>query len=271
MSKPRIIVFVQTRMGSTRLPGKVLKEVLGRPILLHQLDRIKRARLPSEVVVITTTERGDDAIAGLCTQNSIACFRGSKTDLLDRHYQAAKQFGADLVVKIGSDCPLTDPAVIDEVLGLWYDNPSAYDYVSNYHPPTFPDGLDVEGCPMPILEIAWQEARRPHEREHTFPFIWDQLERFRIGNVVNPRGNFFLTHRWTLDYPEDWEFISRVYEELRDTPHFGMDDILDLLKRKPEIGKINAKYNGVNWYRATPGELATVDEDQYRNPPDSYE
>jgi len=269
MREPRIVVFVQTRMGSGRLPGKVLKEVLGRPILLHQIERIKRARLPNEVVVITTTQPDDDAVAKLCEEHSIPCFRGSETDLLDRHYQAAKKFEADFVAKIGSDCPLTDPAVIDEVLGLWKKNPKEYDYVSNYHPPTFPDGLDAEGSPFSILEVAWKEAKKPHEREHTFPFIWDQPERFRIGNVENPRGKMFMTHRWTLDYPEDWEFISRVYTELRDKPEFDTDDILDLLARKPEIVAINEKYNGVNWYRTVEGGLKTVGTDQYRKSPDA--
>lgn len=267
MTEPRIVVFVQARMGSTRLPGKVLKEVLGRPILLHQIDRIKRANLPSDVVVITTTQHTDDAIAEVCEAHSIPYFRGSETDLLDRHYQAAKKFGADFVAKIGSDCPLTDPTIIDEVLGLWKHHPDTYDYVSNYHPPTFPDGLDVEGSPLSILEIAWREAKKPHEREHTFPFIWDQPERFRIGNIKNPRGDMFMTHRFTLDYPEDWEFISRVYEELSDKPEFGMDDVLDLLKRKPEITKTNEQYNGVNWYQTVEGKLKTVKKDRFRHGP----
>lgn len=268
MTDPRIVVFVQTRTGSTRFPGKVLKEVLERPILLHQIERIKRAKLPNDVVVITTTKPSDDAIAELCTRNSVPCFRGSENDLLDRHFKAAQQFAADFVVKIPSDCPLSDPAIIDEVLGLWKNNADAYEYVSNYHPPTFPDGLDVEGCPMPILELAWHEAKKKHEREHTFPFIWDNPQRFRIGNVENPRGNMFMTHRWTLDYPEDWEFISRVYTELQHTPEFGMDDVLDLLARKPALAEINEKYNGVNWYRTVEGELETVDANLYRKPPE---
>ena len=267
MNRPTIVVCVQARTGSSRLPGKVLKEVLDKPILVHQIDRIKRAKLPDNVVVITTTLSTDDAIDTLCKKYSVPCFRGSELDLLDRHYQAAKIFGADFVVKIGSDCPLTDPAVIDEVLGLWTDDPHTYDYVSNYHPPTFPDGLDVEGCTFGVMEVAWREAKKPHEREHTFPFIWDQPNRFRIGNVENPRGNMFMTHRWTLDYPEDWEFISRVYEELQGKPHFGTDDILRLLKDKPEIAKINERYNGVNWYRSSAAELKTVDHTQYREEP----
>lgn len=268
MSKPHIVVFVQARMGSARLPGKVLKEVLGRPILLHQIDRIKRAKLPSDVVVITTERSTDDAIAALCETHSIPYFRGNETDLLDRHYQAAKKFGADFVAKIGADCPLTDPAIIDEVLGLWKNHPNTYDYVSNYHPPTFPDGLDVEGSPLSILEIAWREAKKPHEREHTFPFIWDQPGRFRIGNIKNPRGDMFMTHRFTLDYPEDWEFVERIYTEFGHG-EFSFDDVLDLLKRKPEIAKLNDKHNGVNWYRTVEGKLKTVKKDRFRHGQDS--
>jgi glutamate-1-semialdehyde 2,1-aminomutase/spore coat polysaccharide biosynthesis protein SpsF len=136
--------------------------------------------------------------------------------------------------------------------------------VSNYHPPTFPDGLDVEGCPISILEIAWREARQSYEREHTFPFIWDNPERFKIGNITNPYGNMFLTHRWTLDYREDYLFIKRVIEELGFCRNFSILDILTLLKRKPEISSINDKFAGVNWYKNASGKLKTVPRYLYK-------
>ena len=180
-----VVVFVQARMGSTRLPGKVMKKILGREIVLWQIDRIKKARTVGGVVVITSVKKEDDAIAELCIKNHIDFYRGDPLDLLDRHYQASKKFKADFVVKIPSDCPLTDPKIIDAVIGLWKNNPSKYDYVSNYHPPTFPDGMDVEGCTFKVLELAWKEAKKPHEREHTFPYIWDNPDRFRIGNLLN--------------------------------------------------------------------------------------
>lgn len=266
-TKPRVVVFVQARMGSTRLPGKIMRPILGKPVLLHHLPRIRRAKTVDEVVVITTTNPADDQIALLCKENTIPVYRGSELDLLDRHYQAAKKCKADFVVKIPSDGPLTDPAIVDEVFGLWLQNPGTYDYVSNYHPPTFPDGLDVEGCTFSTLEIAWKEATKPHEREHTFPFIWDHPERFRIGNVVNPRGSMFLTHRFALDYEEDFRFIKAVFEYFKDTPLFTADDVISLLTKRPDIAELNKKYNGVNWYRTVPGELRTVGADLYTEEP----
>lgn len=264
MNKPRIVVFVQARMGSVRLPGKAIKNVLGKELLARMVDRIKRASTVDDAVVITSTNESDVAVAGVCEANGILCFRGSELDLLDRHYLAAIRYEADFVVKIPSDCPLTDPKIIDQVVSLWLENQDQYDYVSNYHPPTFPDGLDVEGCPISILEIAWMNASKPHEREHTFPYIWDNPGRFRIGNVFNPLGNLFMSHRWTLDYDEDFQFISRIYEEFKGKELFLMDDILDLLARKPEIHEINRVHSGVNWYRKHEGELKTVMKDQYR-------
>lgn len=262
--KPKVVVFIQARLGSTRLPGKVMKKVLGKELLLRMFDRVKRAKTVDEIVVITSTNKDDNLIYELCQKNNIKCYRGSENDLLDRHYQAAKIYKADFVVKIGSDCPLADPNIIDEVINLWLNNQDKYDYVSNYHPPTFPDGLDVEGCPFSILETAWKEAKEAHEREHTFPFIWDNPKKFRIGNITNPRGNMFLTHRWTIDYQEDFLFLKRVFEELENKPNFQMEDILTLLKEKPEIAKINQKYLGINWYRKNEEELKTVPRYLYR-------
>lgn len=264
IKKPKVVIFIQTRMSSTRLPGKVMKKVLGKELLLHMVDRVKRAKTVDEIVVITSTNGKDKAIKDLCLKNNIRYFQGSENDLLDRHYQAAKIYKADFVVKIGSDCPLTDSEVIDEVINLWLKNQDKFDYVSNYHPPTFPDGLDVEGCPFPVLEIAWREAKKPYEREHTTPFIWDNPQRFRVGNITNPLGNMFLTHRWTIDYQEDFLFLKRVFEELENKPNFQMEDILTLLKEKPEIAKINQKYLGINWYRKNEEELKTVPRYLYR-------
>ncbi len=264
-----VIVLVQARMGSTRLPGKVLEEVDGKTLLEIEVSRIRRAKTVDQVVVITTEQPQDNRIAELCKVRGIDVFRGSETDLLDRHYQAAKQYRADFIVKIPSDCPLADPKLIDSVIGLWFDHPDRYDYVSNYHPPTFPDGMDVEGCSFSVLEIAWNEAKKPYEREHTFPFIWDQPDRFRIGNVENPRGNMFMTQRWTLDYPEDAAFLKAVLRAFKGKPDFDMDDVLRLLGEHPEIQAINHAYAGVNWYRNAKGQLKTVGEEQYRDEPGS--
>jgi len=262
---PKIVIFVQARMGNSRLPGKVLKPVLGKPALLHQLNRMKGVKTADQIVVITSNKKKDDAIENFCKKNKLLYFRGSETDLLDRHYQAAKKFKADFVVKVPSDCPFADPVIIDSVINLWLKNQDKFDYVSNYHPPTFPDGLDAEGCTFSVLEQAWREADKPHEREHTFPFIWDNPKRFRIGNVLNPRGDMFLTHRWCLDYEEDLIFIRKIMEHFKNNPNFSTNELLKFLEKNPEIAKINEKYSGVNWYRNVPGQLATVGRHLYKN------
>lgn len=261
---PNIIAFVQARMGSTRLKGKVLKKVNGQELLLFLVKRIRKARTISDVVVITTTGVNDDVIADFCKEHKINYYRGSEFDLLDRHYKAAKKYKADFVVKIPSDSPFSDPNIIDRVINLWKKNQDRYDYVSNYHPPTFPDGLDVEGCSLRVLQIAWREAKKDFEREHTFPFIWDNPERFRIGNVINRHGDMFLKYRWTMDYEADFAFIEAVIKQFKNNPYFTMEDVLGLLKRKPEIAKINSKYLGVNWYKNAQGRLKTVDRHLFK-------
>ena len=264
VKKPNIVVFVQARVGSTRLPAKVLKKINGKEILLYLVDRIKTAKTIDLVVVITSTSKQDDTIANLCSKNSISYYRGDEYDLLVRHYMAAKKFNADFVVKIPSDSPLSDPSIIDKVINLWVKNPEKYDYVSNYHPPTFPDGLDVEGCPIEILELAWKNAKKDYEREHTFPYIWDNPKAFKIGNIRNKYGDMFTSFRWTLDYKEDFYFLKYIFEHFVDNLDFNMKDVLRFLEENPNISKINNKYNGVNWYKNVEGELNTVKRYQYK-------
>jgi spore coat polysaccharide biosynthesis protein SpsF len=267
----KIILVVQARMGSSRLPGKVLKEVCGKPLLQLMLERLARVGRPVRIVTAVTTDPADDAIAGLCNRLGIDVFRGHPTDLLDRHYQAGLAHGADAVAKIPSDCPLIDPAAIERVLDRFAQGDC--DYAGNLHPASYPDGNDAEIVSMAALGAAWREARLPMEREHSTPFIWERPERFRLANVcwdgdagAAPR-NYALSHRWTLDYPEDYRFIRRVYEELYPlNPAFGMDDILALLTAKPEIAAINSVYLGVNWYRHHLHELKTVGTGDTRQP-----
>lgn len=266
MPVPTILTVVQARMGSSRLPGKVLLPLAGRPLLVRMVERVQRARLAGTVAVATTTDAADDAVAACCAAHGIPCFRGDALDLLDRHYQAARHYGADIVLKIPSDCPLIDPAVIDQVLGVYLENPDQYDFVSNLHPATFPDGNDVEVMRFEALETAWREARRPLEREHTTPYFWENPDQFRLANVVwATNRDFSMSHRWTIDYPEDYEFINAVYEALHPAnPAFGLDDILRLLEQRPDITQFNAHLAGVNWYRNHLDELKTVGSSQTR-------
>jgi len=263
----KVVVVIQARTGSSRLPGKVLLPVAAAPLLQRMLERVRAARTTFELVVATTNAPDDDAVVELCRAVGVAWFRGHATDLLDRHYQAARAAAADAVVKIPSDCPLIDPAAIDRVLGAFLDTPDRYDYLSNLHPATWPDGNDVEVVPFPILELAWHEASRPFEREHTTPFLWERPERFRIGNVTWETGfDHSMSHRFTIDYPEDHAFVAAVYEALwrPERPVFGIKEILDLLMARPDIFWLNQRHAGVNWYRHHLDELRTVDRRQTR-------
>lgn len=268
-----IVLAVQARMGSTRLPGKAMLEVCGKPLLQLMLERLARVRAPVKVVVATTGETIDEPIAALCERLGANLFRGHPTDLLDRHYRAGLAFNAEAVAKIPSDCPLIDPAIVDRVLARFAQGDC--DYAGNLHPATYPDGNDVEIVTMAALEIAWREAWRPMEREHATPFIWERPERFRLANVtwdddsgIVPPRDYSMSHRWTLDYPEDYLFVHSVYSALYPhNPHFDLDDILALLERKPEIADFNRQYIGVNWYRHHLHELRTVDGRNTRHPP----
>lgn len=266
MAAPQILTVVQARMGSSRLPGKVLLPLAGEPLLIRMVERVQRARLGGAVVVATTTDEADEAVVACCAAHGVPCFRGHALDLLDRHYQAARHYGADVVLKIPSDCPLIDPAVIDQVLSVYLADEGRYDFVSNLHPATFPDGNDVEIMRFEALETAWREARRPLEREHTTPFFWENPDRFRLTNVPWDTGqNWSMTHRWTIDYPEDYAFISAVFDALYPSNlTFGLADILDLLDQRPDIAQLNAHLAGVNWYRHHLDELKTVDAAQTR-------
>jgi spore coat polysaccharide biosynthesis protein SpsF len=257
----RTLVVVQARTGSSRLPGKVLLPVAGAPVLVRMLERVLAARTRFELVVATTGRSEDDGLAELVRRFGVRVFRGHPTDLLDRHYRAARAARAEVVVKIPSDCPLVDPAAIDGVLGAFLADPGRYDFVSNLHPPSWPDGNDVEVMSFAALEQAHRSASARHEREHTTPFFWDRPERFRVGNVTWETGlDLSMTHRFTLDYPDDYALVAAVYEALwrKSRPVFPLADVLTLLEERPELRETNARYAGVNWYRHHLSDLRTV-------------
>ncbi|MCA9675500.1 MAG: glycosyltransferase family protein [Myxococcales bacterium] len=258
----RVIVVVQARTGSTRLPGKVLHEVAGAPVLERMLARVLAARRPTEVVLATTVAPADDAIREVGERVDVPVVSGHPTDLLDRHHLAARQLRADVVVKIPSDCPLIDPAAIDRVIGAFLAAPERFDYLSNLHPPTWPDGNDVEVMTFDALDAAWRQAQRPLEREHTTPFLWDRPARFRIGNVRWETGlDLSASHRFTLDYAEDLALIRAVYDHLwrPGAAPFPLADILALLDARPELRALNAMHLGSCWYQQHPGELRTLE------------
>mgnify|MGYP000632418570 CR=1 FL=1 len=233
------------------------------------MERVTRSRLATTVVVATTTDAVDEPLVKECTALGYEVFRGHPTDLLDRHYQVGKHYEADVVVKIPSDCPLIDPSIIDGVLSVYLANSTDVDFVSNLHPATYPDGNDVEVMTMPILETAWQRASRAFEREHTTPWFWDGNPDVRCVNVSWPTGaDLSMSHRWTLDYPEDYQFINAVYNALYpQNPAFSLEDVLSLVRDRPEITALNAHLAGVNWYRNHLDELQTISVHETRQAP----
>lgn len=235
-----ILGVLQARVSSTRLPGKVLRPLLGKPMLQCQIERVRRAKLIDKLIVATSTDSSDDAIEEVCRRGGIACHRGQLQDVLDRYYQAAKSYRPAHVVRLTGDCPLADPDLIDRVVRFYLNG--RYDHVSNGgEPPTFPDGLDVEVFPFSALEVAWREAGLPSEREHVTPFIYNHPERFRVAQYANDVN---LSHlRWTVDEPEDFELVNIIYETLYPAkPDFSTADILSLLEQRPELKTINTQY-----------------------------
>jgi len=260
----RVVTVIQARTSSTRLPGKIMLPLCEEPLLLRMVERVMTAKYTGKVVIATTTNEEDLATVSLCKQHNIDVYQGSKFDLLDRHYQVANKYKATHVVKIPSDCPLIDPAIIDRVIDYFFENEGQYDYVSNLHPATYPDGNDVEIISFAALEQAWENAISPMELEHTTPYIWERPNQFKIGNVSWETGlDYSMSHRCTIDYPEDYEFIKQVYEALYPSnKNFTIQDILRLLDEQPELNEINSKWAGVNWYRHYLDELKTVSKRQ---------
>ncbi len=227
--------IIQARMSSTRLPGKVLLDLAGQPMLARVVERARQARAIDRVIVATTVEPEDEPIVALCRSRGWFVTRGSRDDVLDRYYQAALADGADPIVRITSDCPVIDPGVIDQVVAQLADG---VDYASNINPRrTYPRGLDVEAFTFAALSIAWREDREPTGREHVTPFLYRHPERFRIALVESERPEA-ASHRWSVDTPEDYELLRLIYEHFRDDD-FTWLDVLDLLRQHPDWVELN--------------------------------
>lgn len=232
----KVIAIIQARMGSTRLPSKVLKNLGGQPMLAHVVNRTRRVKTLDAVVVATTTQLADDVIAYLCKEQDWPCFRGSEDDVLDRYYRAASIFRADVVVRITSDCPLIEPEIIDRVVNKLLSCYPEVDYVSNSLVRTFPRGLDVEVIGFSALKKAWQEDDNLAWREHVTPYIYRHPEKFKIRNVANDRDYSYM--RWTVDTPEDLTFARNIYDYFKNDT-FTWIEVLRLLGKYPEWLGIN--------------------------------
>ena len=240
MTGRRVVGMIQARMGSTRLPGKVLAEIAGVPMLVRTLERARRAATVEDWIIATTNDPADDALEALCVERGYRLFRGSVEDVLDRYHAAAVEAGADVIVRVTADCPLLDPALVDLTVRAFLDAIPPADLVVNRLPGarTYPIGLDVEVVSFAALERAWREAVEPHQREHVLPFLYDPPGRFRVIRLDADRDYGSL--RWTVDTPEDLEFVRQVYARLEGNGEFGWRDVLALVQAEPELAAINA-------------------------------
>ena len=231
-----IVAILQARVSSSRLPSKVLKLLLGEPMIIRQIERESNISCINKLVVATSKEKSDDPLVELLKNRGIEVFRGSLNDVLDRYYNAAIKYNADHIVRLTGDCPLADPAIIKRTVEKHLS--TGTDYTSNCFPPTYPDGLDVEVVKFSALEEAWRYAELPSEREHVMPYILNHPDFFSSSNVEFEKD--LSNHRWTVDEPEDFEFVEKIYTELYSkNKKFNMQDILNLIDKNPCFKDIN--------------------------------
>ncbi len=233
----RNVVIIQARMGSTRLPGKIMLPLCGKTVLEHDINRVSAATRMDDIVVATTTKPADDVVAEEALRLGVKVFRGSEDDVLSRYYLAAKAHDAETIIRITSDCPLYDPQLLDEMIGTFQQ--SRCDYLSNCLVRSYPRGLDTEIFTFAALEKAYNEATEQVQKEHVTPYINQRPELFLIEDYVADTNHADL--RWTLDTQEDFDFITAIYNALYPAnPLFTTNDILQLLEEKPALKTINA-------------------------------
>jgi spore coat polysaccharide biosynthesis protein SpsF len=231
--------IIQTRMGSTRLPGKVMLDLFDRPVIGHVIERVKNSKFIDDIIIATTTLKQDDVIEEQAEKNGVHCFRGSEEDVLSRYYLGAKENNLDVVVRITSDCPLIDPVVTDRVIDEFKKND--YDLVANVGSGpglrTYPRGLDTEVFSFRNLEEAFINAKEKYQREHVTPYIYENGKKISyVKNAVD-----YSNYRWTLDTDEDFELISTIYKHLYKGKHdFYLNEIIKLFELYPELSKINS-------------------------------
>lgn len=230
---------MQARMGSTRLPGKILMPVLGKPLLLHEVERLRRCKLVDQIIIATSTLPSDDQVEEFCRKNAIEVFRGSESNVLSRYCDAVRKFKPDLVVRVTGDCPLIDPDVVDQTISLLKSNLDRADFSCNVGERTFPRGMDTEVFKASLLLQIETQAEIPGDFEHVTQFVHRQKEKFRILNLAAATN--YSQYRLTVDTPEDFELIKILFEEIsKQTPEFGLAEIVRFLENNPKIAAINA-------------------------------
>ncbi len=234
------LAIIQARLSSSRLPGKVLKKVLGKPIILYQLERVLKSKLINKVIIATSIEKSDDDLCKLCLKNNIDFYRGSLNDVLSRFYNTYKQFGpSENIIRLTGDCPLIDPKIIDKVI-LKHLN-SNFDYTSNTIQPSWPDGFDVEVINSKILEVVNENAKTPYDREHVTSYIYKNKQTFKLQNISNSKD--WSKIRLTLDFKEDFELIKTIISELYPTnANFKTSDIFKFLNKNAELSNLNSMH-----------------------------
>ena len=237
---PKTLALLQARMSSTRLPGKVLLPLLGEPMLFRQIERLKRCQEIDQLMIVTSTDPSDDALVSACKTHGISFFRGSLDDVLDRYYQAALSLSPTLVVRLTGDCPLIDPTLVDDLIR--FHKNGNYEYSSNSLEPSLPDGLDAEVMNFACLKTAWEKAQLKSEREHVTPYLYKNYKTeplFKVGILRHTPDLSKL--RWTVDEPQDFELVTKIYEELYPkNPSFLTDDVLQFLNSRPEFNLLNS-------------------------------
>lgn len=232
-----IAAIIQARTGSTRLPNKVFKELCGRPLIWHVINRLNFSKRIQKIVLATTCNKNDDVLEDWASSAGIDCFRGSEEDVLDRYYEAAKRYSIKTIVRITADDPFKDVTIIDKVIELFLNE--QLDFAYNNYPPTFPEGLDTEVFSFTALEKAWRNSIDSFEREHVTQYFYRNPMLFSQACLRNPVDLSYL--RWTIDTQQDWDMVSIIYNKLfTKKPYFSMDDILKLLKNEPYIAEINS-------------------------------
>lgn len=235
----KVNIIIQARMGSTRLPGKILKPVLNRPLLSLLLERVRRVHAAHSIIIATTTNPNDDIIEQFCKKENVPFYRGSEEDVLDRYYQTALTYPTDIIVRITSDCPLIDPVLIDYALQLFLKQAPNIDYLSNVQERTFPRGMDIEIFSFECLQKAAEKSNRPYDREHVTSYIYNHPEQFKLVNFAQEINQ--SSYRLTLDTAEDLRLITKIFETLYPTKkNFTLQDILKILQIHPDWMEINA-------------------------------
>lgn len=231
-----VTCILQTRMGSTRLPGKVLMKINENDLILDFVIRqLKFSELLDGIVIATTNLEQDDVIEKYAIDNGIKCFRGSSLDVLDRYYQCAKELKLSTILRVTSDCPLIDPKIIDKIIEKFKEG--KYDYVSNFLSHSFPNGTEAEIFSFSVLENTWHNGKKSNEREHVTPYIYDNQEKFCLGQIKNEKD--YSNFRWSVDRKDDLELVKAITSKIKKSPIL-MEDIIQLFIREPELVKINS-------------------------------